>query len=143
MTEHKDIPADEIDRSSLPCGWMRYGIMGFGFLCTGLGIAGFFLPVMPSTIFLLIALWAFSKSSIRFHNWLYFHPRYGRTVRAWHKDKSIPIEAKWAAVSMMAMSVLIVAVFVANSWVLPVSIAAILTPIAAYIVTRPTLTSTP
>ena len=122
---------------------MRYGLMGFGVVSTGLGIAGIFLPVMPSTIFFLIALWAFSKSSIRLHNWLYFHPRYGRTVRAWHKDKSIPLSAKWAAVSMMSLSVFIVAFFVASSWVLPVSIAAILAPIAAYIVTRPTLTSAP
>ena len=126
---------------SMKCGWMRYGLLSFGFVSTGLGIAGVFLPVMPSTVFFLIALWAFSKSSIRFHQWLYHHPRYGRTVRAWHEDKSIPIGAKWAAVSMMSLSVLIIAVFVATSWVLPVTVAVILAPIAAYIVTRPTLTS--
>ena len=141
MTEQIKEQTDPLDRASLPCGWMRTGLLGLGMVSTGLGIAGIFLPVMPSTVFFLIALWAFSKSSIRLHNWLFHHPRYGRTVRAWHRDKSIPVSAKWAAVSMMSLSVAIVAVFVSTSWVLPVSIAAILTPIAVYIVTRPTLTS--
>ena len=58
----------------------RYAMLGFGWICVGFGIVGVFLPVWPSTVFFLLALWAFSNSSQRFHNWLYTHPRFGATA---------------------------------------------------------------
>jgi|GEM_PF-423986 len=86
------------------CPPARWALLALGTLCTGLGIAGIILPGLPGTVFLLIALWAFSKSSTRLTLWLFTHPRFGRTVRAWHRDKAIPRPAKVAALSSMALS---------------------------------------
>lgn len=125
----------------LLCAPARYGLMLFGGINVGLGIAGMFLPLMPTTVFLLIALWAFSRSSQRFHRWLYTHPRFGKTLRDWHHHRAIPLKAKIAACGSMLLSLGIIAVFVAESWLLPGIVALCLAPIAGFIVTRPSLPS--
>lgn len=119
------------------CAPVRYALVGFGCCNVALGVVGMFLPVMPTTVFLLIALWAFSKSSLRFHRWLYDHPRLGKPLREWHAEGVIPTRAKILAVGMMTMSWLFVTLVVAKSWWLPVVVGACLLPIAVFIVTRP------
>ena len=133
----------QTDGNTALCAGIRYGLLAFGWLNVLMGIAGFFLPVVPSTIFLLIALWAFSKSSPRFHRWLYNHPRFGKTIRAWHEHRVIPAPAKALAVTMMAASLAFVSLFVAESWMLPAILAAILSGISGFILTRPSRVAVP
>ncbi len=128
-----DIPESRV----LSCPPARYGLIAFGWLNVGLGVIGAFLPVMPTTIFLIIALWAFSKSSARFHRWLYSHPWLGRPLRACQAHRVIPIPAKCIALSMMLLSLILVTLFVAEGWALPVALALVLGSVAAYIITRP------
>ncbi len=125
------------DDRALICGPVRYAVLGFGWLNIGLGVLGLVLPVMPTTVFLLIALWAFSKSSLGFHRWLYEHPILGRNIRAWHAHRAIAVRAKVLAIATMAASLLYVTLVVAESWMLPVLVAAVLAGVAAYILTRP------
>lgn len=124
------------------CRPVGYGLIIFGWLNVGLGIAGILLPVMPTTIFLLIALWAFSKSSIRFHRWLYNHPTLGVTIRDWHAHRVIPVKAKITAVLVMASSLIYVTLFVAQGWLLPLALAATLGAVATFILTRPSRATT-
>jgi uncharacterized membrane protein YbaN (DUF454 family) len=121
----------------LSCPPARYGLIAFGWLNVGLGVVGAFLPVMPTTIFLIIALWAFSRSSARFHRWLYSHPWLGRPLRAWQAHRVIPIPAKCLALSMMFLSLIFVTLFVAEDLVLPVALALTLSAVAGYILSRP------
>jgi uncharacterized membrane protein YbaN (DUF454 family) len=96
---------------------------------------GMFLPVMPTTVFLLIALWAFSRSSRRFHHWLYTHPTLGRTLRDWHSHRVIPLGVKILAVSMMTVSLSYVTL--AEGWALPLLLGAVLGGVSAFILSRP------
>lgn len=114
----------------------RWGLLAFAWLNVGLGMIGVVVPGMPTTIFLIIAVWAFSKSSIRFQRWLWEHPKFGPSIRAWHLHRVIPVKAKIMAASMMAVSLIIVTVFVAESWVFPALLAAFLVPVLAFIVSR-------
>lgn len=122
---------------TLMCPGVRYGLLALGWACLLAGLAGLLLPLVPSTVFLLLALWAFSKSSVRFHAWLYTHPRLGRPLRDWHMHRVIPLRAKFLAVAMMGVSLLFVTLFVAEDWLLPAALGAFLACIAAYILTRP------
>lgn len=86
------------------CRPMRLALQGLGCLCLALGVAGVILPGLPGTVFLIVALWAFSKSSARLHLWLYDHPRFGAGLRAWHAHRAIPRAAKRLAVATMGVS---------------------------------------
>ena len=125
------------DDDQLVCTPARYLLMALGWFNVGLGVIGIFLPLMPTTVFLLIALWLFSKSSVRFQRWLYDHPKLGTTLRAWHAHGAIPSSAKLSALVMMSASWLIVTIAVADGWLLPLGLALVLAPIAAFIASRP------
>ncbi len=75
-----------------------------GFLFFGLGAVGVVVPGLPTTVFMLLALWAFARSSQRFHQWLYHHRLFGPPLQEWQRYRVIPLRAKVLAVSMMAAS---------------------------------------
>ena len=114
------------------CG-LRYAILVFAWLNVFLGIIGILIPGMPTTVFLIIAAWAFSKCSERFHNWLWNHPRFGNSIQSWHNHRVIPKNAKILASSMMLISFVYI-VIIAESWLLPILLAAIMIPAWIYII---------
>lgn len=56
-----------------------------GLICTGLGILGVWLPGLPTTVFILIALWAFSNSSERLYRWLTHIPLLKQALKEAHR----------------------------------------------------------
>jgi uncharacterized membrane protein YbaN (DUF454 family) len=75
-----------------------------GVLFVGVGIAGYFLPVLPGTIWLILAAACFARSSPRFEAWLVNHPKFGPSVVAWRQHGAIPRRIKIIAIGMMALS---------------------------------------
>lgn len=63
----------------------------------GLALAGTVLPLLPTTPFLLVAAWAFARSSPRLDAWLHAHPRLGPPLAAWEARRAIPRGAKLLA----------------------------------------------
>ena len=92
---------------------------------------------MPTTPFLLLALWCFARSSKRFHDWLYNHARFGRYLQDWRYHSVIPPKAKFLSVTMMGASFVLVATRDGVSPWLLVVVAVVLLSVAAYILTRP------
>ena len=117
---------------------LRYAAIAFGWLMVAIAFLGVFVPLFPTTVFLLIALWAFSISSPRFRCWLFEHRWLGPPLRAWVTHRAIPTYAKVISVATMAGSVMVIALFAAVSWMVPALAAAITAPIALFIVSRPT-----
>ena len=68
-----------------------------GSAAVGLALAGVVLPVLPTTPFLLVAAWAFARSSPRLDAWLRAHPRLGPPLVAWEDRRAIPRKAKAVA----------------------------------------------
>ncbi|NRA85970.1 MAG: YbaN family protein [Rhizobiales bacterium] len=68
-----------------------------GYVSFALGFIGIFLPILPTTPFMIVALWAFSKGSKKMHNWLLNHPRFGESLQNWETHKIIPMKAKLTA----------------------------------------------
>jgi hypothetical protein len=115
----------------------RVLVLGIGWFFVVLGGIGIVLPVLPTTPFLLISLWAFSVSSPRLHHWLYTHPRFGPWLVAWSRYHVIPVKAKILAVTMMTGSWIYITVYVAETWALPIILGLIMTTVFAYILTKP------
>lgn len=107
-----------------------------GFVAVALAAVGVVLPVMPTTVFLLIAVWAFARGSPELAERLRQHPTYGRLIRDWEERGAIPTQAKVAAVAMMAVSWGLVAYTTRNVWIAG-AVGVILTGVGAYVASRP------
>lgn len=79
-------------------------LLALGWSCVAIGFVGAFVPLLPTTVFLLIAAWAFSRSSPRWHRWLREHARFGEAVRAWEEHHAMPRRAKRLAFVALAAS---------------------------------------
>ncbi len=89
-----------------------------GLISLGLGIIGIFVPVLPTTPFLLLASWLFLKSSNRLYNWLMSHPKLGPYIKDFMLYKAIPLKAKIISISTLWASLICCAAFVARHWAL-------------------------
>jgi uncharacterized membrane protein YbaN (DUF454 family) len=84
---------------------VRYGLLAIGWLSIALGVVGIFLPVLPTTPFLLLAAACFARSSPRFYQWLIHHKRFGPLIRDFLEGKGMPVKAKVYAIASMWLSI--------------------------------------
>ena len=80
----------------------RLILLIIGWSCVGLAFLGIFLPGIPTTPFLIVALWAFAKSSPKMEDWLYNHPWFGKFLTNWNTKRVFPTKGKYAMVIVMA-----------------------------------------
>lgn len=85
--------------------WVRYLLLAVGWLSVALGVAGIFLPLLPTTPFLLLAAACFMRSSQRFYDWLVSHPRLGPWISDYLEGNGIPLKGKLYTVGLMWISI--------------------------------------
>lgn len=100
--------------------WRRYCLIGLGWFSIVLGVIGIFLPLLPTTPFILLAAWSFARSSERFHSWLLGHPRLGPIVHAWQNGSGIPRKVRNRVLFVLWLSLLSSALLIAKLWLVPV-----------------------
>ena len=83
----------------------RYVLLACGVISLGLGILGLFLPLLPTTPFILLAAACFSRSSERFYRWITAHPRYGKMIADYLAGKGLPKKTKLLAISLLWLSI--------------------------------------
>jgi uncharacterized membrane protein YbaN (DUF454 family) len=115
----------------------RAGFVVLGFVFLALGIIGAFLPVMPTTIFLILAAWSFGRSSPRLEAWMLDHPRFGGVLRDWRAHGAIPRRAKWMACGGIALGYALFWLSGHPPLWLAILVAAAMLACAIWIVTRP------
>ncbi len=95
---------------------LRWLMLALALVCLALGIAGIFLPVLPTVPFLLLAAWAASLSSPRLSRWLDNHPQFGKPLNAWRRHGVVRRRAKWAATIAMSLSATASLVLLRGHW---------------------------
>lgn len=110
--------------------------MTVGVLATACGIAGIVLPLVPTTPFLLLAAYAFARSSPRWHAWLLQHPRFGPAIVNWRTHGAISRQAKGLAVGLMLLALLGSLLAGVRPWIV-IAQAVVLVAVAAFILSRP------
>jgi hypothetical protein len=99
--EQQDYSA-EVRRHDSPV--VRAVLVGAGTACVVLGLLGLFLPVLPTTPFLLLAAACYARASERFYNWLLNNRTFGPTIREWRRYRSIPYRTKLTAIALMSLT---------------------------------------
>ncbi len=83
---------------------MRLVWLIIGLIAVALGTIGLFLPFLPTVPFLLLAAFAFGRSSARLHRWLMSHPTFGPMVRDWNERGAISRKAKYLATASILLA---------------------------------------
>lgn len=116
---------------------VRLGLLALGLLMLLLGFIGALLPVMPTTIFLILAAWFFGRSSPRLETWLLEHPAFGPVLRDWREHGAIPRRAKWMACGGMTAGFALFWWGTRPELWLAVTVAVFMAACAVYVATRP------
>lgn len=104
--------------------------------CIVLGAAGIFLPLLPTTPFLLVAAWAAPKASPRLDAWLLEHRYLGPPIHAWRSQRAVPARAKRVACTLLCVSWIVMAATARSYWV-PALTAILFLCVGIYVCTRP------
>ncbi|MBR2637473.1 MAG: YbaN family protein [Bacteroidaceae bacterium] len=91
-----------------------YAILGS--IALALGIIGIFLPILPTTPFLLLAAALYFRSSRRLYEWLLSHPHLGTYIKNFREHKAIPLRVKIVSVSLVWITLLYCAISIAGNW---------------------------
>jgi uncharacterized protein len=116
---------------------LRYVWLILGFFFTGLGFLGYVLPGLPGTVFILIAVYFFARSSPRFYNWLLNNKIFGGLIRDWRAGKGLPLKAKIMAITVIAITIGI-SVFTIPNELIKIIVALCGVGVSVYLWTRPT-----
>lgn len=112
--------------------------LALGWLFVLLGFVGAFLPLMPTTIFLILAVGCFARSSPQLEAWLLDHPRFGPSLRAWRENGAISRKGKLFACAGMALGYAIFWFTARPGLTVDVVVALALAGCAAFVLSRPT-----
>jgi uncharacterized membrane protein YbaN (DUF454 family) len=93
---------------------LRRLLVFLGTLFVGLGILGMFLPILPTTPFLLLAAACYARGSKRFYHWLLSNRWFGSYIRDYKERKSIPLKLKIFTVSLLWITIILSTIFATN-----------------------------
>jgi len=108
----------------------------FGGLSLTLGLIGIVLPVLPTTVFLLLAAFFFAKSSQRLHNWIINHKRFGPPIVDWQKYGAVSKIARIRAVSTM-IGLLVISILISLPFLVIIIQGVAMAAVTVFLLTRP------
>lgn len=98
-------------------GWIRASFLVLGSIALALGVLGIFLPLLPTTPFVLLAAACYARGSRRFYDWLLANRSFGPIIVEWERHRAIPYRTKLTAIVLMSTTLAIsITFFVKPLW---------------------------
>ena len=94
----------------------RILLISGGVLCLILGTIGIFLPILPTTVFFLLAAAAFARSSDRLYRWIMEHRFFGRFIRNYRLYHAVPLSSKIVSVAFLWLTIGASVIFAVQLW---------------------------
>jgi uncharacterized protein len=96
-----------MDESKISNKFLRVLLLISGTLSVTLGLIGVFLPILPTTPFLLLAAFCYAKSSHRFYYWLINNRLFGKYIKDYRDKRGVPLKVKVFAISFLWLTILV------------------------------------
>lgn len=138
MRQRRDHPVPQEEAVAPPAtvGVRRFGLLALGHASVGAAALGVVLPLLPTTPFLLLAVWAYGRASPALAERLRRDRRFGPALRRWQERGEVSRGAKRRAFVALAAGAAVVGVVVENAFALGAALAC-MAGAAAFIATRP------
>lgn len=120
---------------------MKVLLIILGSICLSLGVVGIFLPLLPTTPFLLLSAALYFRSSPRLYEWLLAHKQLGPYIRNFREHRAIPMRVKVVSVSLVWITLLYCVVMVVDTWWLRLLLLGLAVGISVHILSYKTLRS--
>lgn len=139
MTENssKNSINDEIFIHQNPL--VRWIFLISGFILVGVGIVGMFLPLLPTTIFFILAAWCFARSSERFHYWLHNNRFFGKYLRNYRVKGGMTVKSKVITISILMAGILFSILYATDNIIVRILLAAILIGVSWHLIALKTI----
>jgi uncharacterized membrane protein YbaN (DUF454 family) len=118
---------------------VRWTLMAAGTILVGIGILGIFLPLLPTTVFFLMAAWCYARSSQKFYDWLHKNRLFGKYLKNYREGRGISRSSKISTIVVLWGGILY-SIFVTHSIPVQLVLAAIAVGVTIHIVMIPTYT---
>jgi uncharacterized membrane protein YbaN (DUF454 family) len=118
---------------------IRWTLMAAGTILVGIGILGIFLPLLPTTVFFLMAAWCYARSSQRFYDWLHKNRLFGKYLKNYREGHGISRTTRIVTIVFLWGGILY-SIFVTHSIVIQLILAAIAVGVTIHLMMIPTYT---
>ena len=118
----------------------KWFLITVGIISVGLGLFGVFIPVLPTTPFLLLAAGCFMRSSQRLYDWLIHHKWFGEYIRNYREYRAIPLRAKVVTLVLLWSVIGTTALFAVTLWWVRVLLGVVAVGVTLHLLHLKTLT---
>ncbi|HAY34534.1 MAG TPA: YbaN family protein [Ignavibacteria bacterium] len=86
--------------------FFRWILLLSGIILTSIGILGIFVPLLPTTIFFILAAWCFARSSEKFHKWLHNNKYFGKYLNDYSSGRGMTLNSKIFSITFLWIGIL-------------------------------------
>lgn len=117
-------------------GARRVLLLAVGGASLGTGVIGMFVPLLPTTCFLLLAAWCFGRSSPRLHHWMYHNRWFGAYLRDYRSGRGIPRGVKVGSLSVLWLTIGATILFATSAIWLQTLLVAVAVTVTVHVTTQ-------